>query len=57
MVLAYELKTFDRMGYLPELSRCVECGKEENLHFLDIEGGGALCRQCGEKKLPQTMIR
>ena len=24
---------------------------EENLHFLDIEGGGALCRQCGEKKI------
>lgn len=51
LVLAYEFKTFDRMGYLPELSRCVECGKEENLHFLDIEGGGALCRQCGEKKI------
>lgn len=51
LVLAYELKTFDKLGYLPELNRCTVCGSEEDLAFLDIKEGGCICRKCGEKKI------
>lgn len=49
LVIGYELKAIKELGYMPELDRCVNCGSEKNLFFLDVENGGLLCRNCASK--------
>ena len=49
LVIGYELKAIKELGYMPELDRCVNCGSENNLFFLDVENGGLLCRNCASK--------
>lgn len=54
LILAYELKLFKELGYMPELDICVECGCSGNSCFLDVKSGGVLCRTCAEKKTAQV---
>ena len=46
-------------GYQPELDACIQCGrileKEEAL-FLDLRGGGLVCRGCHEELLAQEKV-
>ena len=46
LVLAYLVKALKYSGSMPELSRCVLCGKEDPLNFLSVEEGGLVCDSC-----------
>jgi len=41
----FELRLMSEAGLMPQLSSCVECGKEECTRF-DPETGGAVCSAC-----------
>jgi len=52
IILYFELKLLELVGYRPELFRCLECGAEiqpENQYFAFLEGG-VLCPKCGRGK-------
>lgn len=53
-ILYYELKMLDALGYMPNFTACVYCGKgvpdEMKLHF-SYERGGLLCPAC-RRSLP-----
>ncbi len=62
MLYAYLIKTLGMQGIMPELGRCVDCGKpreriEGPLRF-SVAGGGILCEDCyrEEKSDPRTLI-
>jgi len=46
LVLAYETKALGILGYMPELSVCIICGKKNRPALLDIKEGGIVCRDC-----------
>lgn len=46
LVLAYQIKMFKYCGVLPELKRCVICGKEEKAYKFSVEEGGIICSSC-----------
>jgi len=49
ILLYFEFRLLDLVGYRPELNRCVECGKPtqpENQLF-SYQQGGVLCPRCG----------
>jgi DNA repair protein RecO (recombination protein O) len=52
VILYFELRLLDLVGYRPELFRCVECGSEirpEDQYF-SSQQGGILCPACGRNK-------
>lgn len=51
LVLAYEIKILDKLGYFPQLDACVSCGTEENLNFFSVNKGGVLCSACRQNKV------
>lgn len=48
----FALKFLDVQGYLPEISKCVICGRKENKDFkefiLSFEEGGIICETCAK---------
>lgn len=59
LVLAYELKTLQTLGYLPVLKECVSCGSKEEPVAFSIKDGGVLCDKCypsGEFYPGETLI-
>jgi DNA repair protein RecO (recombination protein O) len=49
VMLFYELRLLDYVGYRPELFRCVGCGEEirPQDQFFSAQEGGVLCPMCG----------
>ncbi len=48
----YEIRLLDLVGFRPQLTRCVNCGKEiiaEDQYF-SFEKGGVFCPECGGKE-------
>lgn len=37
------------LGYAPQLEKCIKCGKDEKLIYLDFALGGIVCSRCGTK--------
>lgn len=52
VILYFELRLLDLVGYRPELFRCVECGSEirPEDQFFSSHQGGILCPNCGRGK-------
>ena len=44
--LIYELKILSSAGFTPQVSSCVNCGKEELPFSFSAITGGVLCRHC-----------
>jgi DNA repair protein RecO (recombination protein O) len=43
----FEIKLFDRLGLMPEVKKCVYCGKEPaEAAYFDAAAGGLCCRDC-----------
>ncbi len=42
----FEIKTACVMGVMPELGRCVCCGKDKALSYFSHQQGGAVCADC-----------
>jgi DNA repair protein RecO (recombination protein O) len=52
VILYFELRLLELLGFRPELFRCVECGEEikpEDQHFSPRQGG-VVCSNCGRSK-------
>lgn len=49
LVLAYQVKLLALGGFLPELNRCVCCGRDRPAFAFSVPEGGILCRECAEK--------
>ena len=48
----FELKLFQRIGWLPELTRCVSCGtKQWNAVYFSARHGGLLCEACDRDEI------
>jgi DNA repair protein RecO (recombination protein O) len=52
IILYFELRLLELLGYRPELFRCVECGEEirPEDQFFSPHQGGVLCPQCSRSK-------
>ena len=46
---AFEVKIMQILGLNVVLDKCIECGKDTEKHFFNIEEGGVVCDQCGTK--------
>ena len=46
VALRYTLAFLKLQGQQLQLSRCVVCGSEEQLRFLDLQRGGIVCEKC-----------
>jgi len=46
LLMAYQLKAIQCMGFAPEIGRCVCCGNKEKLEFFDVKEGGMICADC-----------
>ena len=46
---AFALKGAASQGIGPVLSHCTNCGRTEDLLYFNIEGGGAVCRDCSHE--------
>ncbi|SHI88601.1 DNA repair protein RecO [Lutispora thermophila] len=44
----YQIKLMDISGFRPLITKCVNCGREENLSRFSVDLGGALCSLCLE---------
>lgn len=45
-VIMFELKLFQKGGFLPVLDRCLQCSRTDELNAFSIFEGGLLCKQC-----------
>ncbi|MCR5452411.1 MAG: DNA repair protein RecO [Lachnospiraceae bacterium] len=43
----YELRSWAVNGEYPNVFSCVSCGREDELTFFSMSGGGSLCADCG----------
>lgn len=43
----FELKTLVVNGEYPNVFSCLNCQKEQELHWFHVKSGGTLCRDCG----------
>lgn len=46
----FELKLLSLLGYLPEVSQCIGCGREEDLSAVSLPECGMVCLHCMTKK-------
>ncbi|HEY9723927.1 MAG TPA: DNA repair protein RecO [Oscillatoriaceae cyanobacterium] len=49
LLAAFELQLLDLVGYRPDLAACMACDRPleaEDVHGLNVEGGGAVCVHC-----------
>lgn len=44
--LIFEIRTAYVMGVMPELSRCINCGRDKNLNYFAHYDGGVVCDSC-----------
>jgi DNA repair protein RecO (recombination protein O) len=51
LALSFQLKLLWLAGYLPHLTSCANCGREDDLVGYSPRAGGAVCRTCGEGSL------
>lgn len=42
----YELRLVADMGYMPIITGCSACGKDNSVEFFSCECGGGICREC-----------
>lgn len=57
----FEIKTACVMGVMPEITRCVSCGKEKELNHFSHFDGGTVCDDCvgrysGREHLPVNIL-
>lgn len=45
-IMMYELKLFQKGGFAPVVSQCVNCGNQESTFSFSVKEGGLLCQQC-----------
>ncbi len=50
LVAAFQLKIAEVQGICPVLERCTRCGGTQELVYFNVEGGGALCRECSDDR-------
>jgi len=62
-ILYYQLQTLDRLGFMPNFSTCVQCGKDLSEHektCFSNERGGTLCPGCARstphRSYPEGLI-
>lgn len=53
----FEIKTACVMGVMPELGRCICCGRDKKISYFSCEEGGVVCEDCigrysGSERLP-----
>ncbi len=46
----FELRAMAENGEAPNVFSCLNCGKEEQLSYFQVDRGGTLCKDCGTKK-------
>ena len=46
LVRAFQIKAIQLSGYMPELDRCVVCGRKEGPFVFGVEAGGVVCANC-----------
>jgi DNA repair protein RecO (recombination protein O) len=51
LALSFQLKLLWLNGYLPHLTSCANCGREDELVGYSPRAGGAVCRTCAEESL------
>jgi DNA repair protein RecO (recombination protein O) len=51
LALSFQLKLLWVAGYLPHLTSCANCGRQDELVGYSPRAGGAVCRTCGEDSL------
>jgi DNA repair protein RecO (recombination protein O) len=51
LALSFQLKLLWLAGYLPHLTSCANCGREDELVGYSPRAGGAVCRTCAEGAL------
>ncbi len=58
IILYFELRLLELLGYRPELSKCVGCGVEiqPQSQYFSSHGGGVLCPKCGRSKREARQI-
>lgn len=44
--MIFEIKTVSAMGVMPEMNRCVCCGKEKEIEYFSSKDGGVVCANC-----------
>ncbi len=49
LLIAYEIRLLDEMGVRADLSRCMCCGKTEDLNWFSVPEGGLICDNCARK--------
>ena len=52
LALSFQLKLLWLAGYLPHLTSCANCGREDDLVGYSPRAGGAVCRTCGDGAIP-----
>ena len=58
----FKIKLLCILGFMPEVSKCVNCGEEENLAEFSIKDDGVKCISCGKqdksaiKITPSTLV-
>jgi DNA repair protein RecO (recombination protein O) len=57
----YELRIMSLIGYMPQVTECVNCGSQENINSFDVKMGGIVCDNCRNEdnhpyKLSQTAL-
>ena len=46
--LCFEMRCAASLGFMPDLSGCSECGRDDGELYLDVLGGVCACRDCRE---------
>jgi len=46
VVIAFQLNAIKAMGFIPEITCCINCESGENITFFGIQEGGVLCTSC-----------
>ena len=46
LILAYQVKVLQEAGCMPQISRCVQCGKKDEPVFFSVKDGGIICKKC-----------
>lgn len=47
----YELRLMSLIGYMPEISQCINCGGQEEIYRFSSKLGGILCNSCIQKDI------
>lgn len=53
LILAYQIKALDILGYMPVLESCSSCGKEIELNDFCVTSGGMVCAECKDALLKE----